>query len=67
MKKTTLSQLMSFNAVKTLSIHKLHGLKGGCGGGEYPSVYPVNDRGEGDDENGCNGGGEEGFIPPPGA
>ncbi len=65
MKKTRLSKFTHFNTVEILDIQKLHCLRGGCGGeeGSYPKPRR-DDETQGDD--GCSGGGEEGFIPPPG-
>jgi len=61
MKKTTLSELISFNGVAPLKNHQLNALKGG-GGDEikYPRCY------DGEEPCGDEGGDEEGFIPPPG-
>lgn len=66
MKKTKLSSFLYKNAVEALNIQKQYCLRGGCGGeeGGYPPAKLRDDETHGDD--GCNNGGEEGFIPPPG-
>jgi len=66
MKKTTLSEWMSSNDVRTLNISKLHSLKGGCGNDNngMPYATPTTDDETGDGD-GCTGGPND-FIPPPG-
>lgn len=68
MKKAILSQLTNIKGVQTLNKARLDTLKGGCRDGsseKYTYAYKQDDK-YNDDENGCNSGGEEGFIPPPG-
>lgn len=68
MKKTTISNLMSITGVQSLTEKRLHTLRGGCSEAPKHTYYAskYNDDRQNDDENGYNGGGEEGFIPPPG-
>ena len=60
MKKTTLSELISFNGVELLKNHQLNTLKGG-GGDDIKHPFCHDGEKPCDDE-----GGDDKFIPPPG-